>query len=358
MTLGILVTWAFGTVTAYLLFDLSFDVALVLGAVLVVSGPTVVGPLLDVIRPSKKVNLVLKWEGTLADPIGATLGVVVFNAVVAGHAKAGQEVFQFFLNVGVGVGFGVADTAFAHSVTSPCGRGVSVDQGGRGLPRANRPPAAVSGEKVRRPFDHEVAAENKRAPQENGMLVATDPARRRVKIRAGRTGAHHRQHERREGDQEPEGVVDRDLQAGVDGGRPFEGDRVERRQVDEAGQMRADPGGDDVAGGGVAQVPAEPRARDGGRRARAAPTRRLNPAPVQTGRQAERRRTEGDVEHGRERQPPGSHVGTVEDRDHDQADRPAPGKACGDEEEQEPLWPGLFEQHQDRRQAPYRAAGR
>ena len=108
VTLGILVTWAIGTITAYLLFDLSFEVALVLGAVLVVSGPTVVGPLLSFIRPSKTVNSVLKWEGTFADPIGATLGVVVFNAVVAGQASAGQEIFQFLLNVGVGVGFGVA----------------------------------------------------------------------------------------------------------------------------------------------------------------------------------------------------------------------------------------------------------
>src|SRR5215470_5448262 len=107
VTVGILVTWAIGTVAAYLLFDLSFGVALVLGAVLVVSGPTVVGPLLEFIRPSLKVNLVLKWEGTLADPIGATLGVVAFHAVVAGHAKAGQEVFQILFNVGVGVGLGI-----------------------------------------------------------------------------------------------------------------------------------------------------------------------------------------------------------------------------------------------------------
>ena len=62
VTLGILVTWAVGTVAAYLIFDLSFEVALVLGSVLVVSGPTVVGPLLDFIRPSKTVNSVLKWE--------------------------------------------------------------------------------------------------------------------------------------------------------------------------------------------------------------------------------------------------------------------------------------------------------
>ena len=49
----------------------------------------------------------LKWEGTLADPIGATLGVLVFNAVIAGHARAGQEVAQFLLSVGIGVGFGM-----------------------------------------------------------------------------------------------------------------------------------------------------------------------------------------------------------------------------------------------------------
>ena len=92
LSIGILVTWAVGTLAAYLLFDLSWEVALVLGAVLVVSGPTVVGPLLKFIRPSKTVNSVLMWEGTFADPLGATLGVLVFNAVIAGHAKAGKEV--------------------------------------------------------------------------------------------------------------------------------------------------------------------------------------------------------------------------------------------------------------------------
>jgi NhaP-type Na+/H+ or K+/H+ antiporter len=112
VTVGILVTWAVGTVAAHWLFDLSFEVALVLGAVLVVSGPTVVGPLLEFIRPSRPVNVVLKWEGTLADPIGATLGVVVFNAVIAHHAKAaGNDFLQLLLNVGVGVGLGVAGAA-------------------------------------------------------------------------------------------------------------------------------------------------------------------------------------------------------------------------------------------------------
>ncbi len=78
---------------------------------LVVSGPTVVGPLLEFIRPSKTVNSVLKWEGTLADPIGATLGVLVFNAVIAGQASVIHEITQFLLAVGIGAGFGLAGAA-------------------------------------------------------------------------------------------------------------------------------------------------------------------------------------------------------------------------------------------------------
>jgi NhaP-type Na+/H+ or K+/H+ antiporter len=113
LSIGIAVTWAVAGVAAYLLFNLSWEVALVLGAVLVVSGPTVVGPLLKFIRPSKAVDSVLMWEGTFADPIGATLGVVVFNAVIAGHAKAGEEVGQFLLAIGIGAGFGLAGAVLA-----------------------------------------------------------------------------------------------------------------------------------------------------------------------------------------------------------------------------------------------------
>ena len=108
LSIGILVTWAVGTIAAYLFFDLSWEVALVLGAVLVVSGPTVVGPLLKFIRPSRTVNSVLMWEGTFADPLGATLGVLVFNAVIAGHASASEEIGQFLLAVGIGAGLGLA----------------------------------------------------------------------------------------------------------------------------------------------------------------------------------------------------------------------------------------------------------
>ena len=55
--------------------------ALVLGAVLTVTGPTVIGPLLRKIRPSGKAGIIAKWESIAIDPIGATLPVLVFEAI-------------------------------------------------------------------------------------------------------------------------------------------------------------------------------------------------------------------------------------------------------------------------------------
>lgn len=79
-----------------------------LGAVLVVSGATVVGPVLKFIRPSKTVNSALKWEGTLADPIGATLGVVMFNAGSPGLRSLAAGSPGLLLWVGIAAGLGVA----------------------------------------------------------------------------------------------------------------------------------------------------------------------------------------------------------------------------------------------------------
>ena len=59
------------------------DVGLLIGAILVVSGPTVVLPLLAFIRPTKEVRSLAEWEGVLVDPIGALLGVLAFHFVSA-----------------------------------------------------------------------------------------------------------------------------------------------------------------------------------------------------------------------------------------------------------------------------------
>jgi NhaP-type Na+/H+ or K+/H+ antiporter len=85
VSVGVLVTWAGIWGAAAMLFDDLGDlVPLLIGAVLVVSGPTVVLPLLSFVRPAPRVRSVLMWEGVLVDPVGALLGVLVFHAVRSG----------------------------------------------------------------------------------------------------------------------------------------------------------------------------------------------------------------------------------------------------------------------------------
>jgi NhaP-type Na+/H+ or K+/H+ antiporter len=80
--------------------------AILLGAILSLSGPTVILPLLEHVRPTPRVGVVLKWEGILIDPIGAIFAVLAFGAISTGASE-----FQpgpFLATVGVGVGVGVA----------------------------------------------------------------------------------------------------------------------------------------------------------------------------------------------------------------------------------------------------------
>ena len=93
-------TWlAITAVVALLYTDINRGVAFLVGAILVVSGPTVVLPLLAFIRPKRTVRAVLKWEGTLVDPFGALLGVVVFAAVRSGK---GWQPGAMLLDLAVG----------------------------------------------------------------------------------------------------------------------------------------------------------------------------------------------------------------------------------------------------------------
>src|SRR5690606_2264217 len=78
----ILVTWAGATAAFLMLFDLPWQIGLLQGAILVVSGPTVIAPLLRQVRPTGRIAAVVKWEGIVNDPIGAALAVLVFQAIL------------------------------------------------------------------------------------------------------------------------------------------------------------------------------------------------------------------------------------------------------------------------------------
>ena len=92
--LGAAITWVISSAAAYYILNLDIRVSILLGAILVVTGPTVIGPLLSHIRPIKRVGRILKWEGILIDPVGAILAVLVFEVILAGEiSAAGTVVF-------------------------------------------------------------------------------------------------------------------------------------------------------------------------------------------------------------------------------------------------------------------------
>jgi NhaP-type Na+/H+ or K+/H+ antiporter len=100
IAIGVPVTMVLAAVFAGLLLGMSSKAALMLGAILVVSGPTVVGPLLLFIRPIERLQRVLSWEGSLIDPVGGILGAVVFHAVVASTRKGlGYQLAQFLAGI-------------------------------------------------------------------------------------------------------------------------------------------------------------------------------------------------------------------------------------------------------------------
>jgi NhaP-type Na+/H+ or K+/H+ antiporter len=82
-TITVLVAWPLITLGAWVIgFDL--QVALLVGALLVVTGPTVIAPILRQLRPTRRVSSLLRWEGIVVDPIGAVLAVLVFQGVLIG----------------------------------------------------------------------------------------------------------------------------------------------------------------------------------------------------------------------------------------------------------------------------------
>jgi NhaP-type Na+/H+ or K+/H+ antiporter len=112
IALGVPITIALATCMALLVLGRPKQAALMTGAILVVSGPTVVGPLLAFVRPSERVQRILAWEGSLIDPVGAILGAVIFHGLVAGTRPGhGAQLGQFLASVGVGAAGGAVGVA-------------------------------------------------------------------------------------------------------------------------------------------------------------------------------------------------------------------------------------------------------
>lgn len=81
-TIGALLTLVGAAIGAHYTLGFPWRLSVLLGAILIVTGPTVIGPLLRQVRPSKRVAATLKWEGIVIDPIGAIAAVLVFDQLI------------------------------------------------------------------------------------------------------------------------------------------------------------------------------------------------------------------------------------------------------------------------------------
>lgn len=100
ITVGAGITWAVVAIATHYLFGLSWELSILFGALTVVTGPTVIVPMLRTVRPNADVGNILRWEGILIDPLGALLVVVVYEFIVAqGQAQGALSGMLAFVEI-------------------------------------------------------------------------------------------------------------------------------------------------------------------------------------------------------------------------------------------------------------------
>ncbi|MEM6884364.1 MAG: cation:proton antiporter [Verrucomicrobiota bacterium] len=104
LSVGVLVTWLGGATTIWLIFDYPYPFCLLAASLVIVTGPTVIVPILKRIQAVPRVASILHWEGVLIDAIGVFIAVLCFDWIVVG--EGGQAVTNFFVRVMAGLAMG------------------------------------------------------------------------------------------------------------------------------------------------------------------------------------------------------------------------------------------------------------
>jgi len=105
LSVGVVLTWMLTSAAVYFIFSTDLSLALVCGSLVIVTGPTVIGPLLKRIKVTRKIHSILHWEGVLIDPIGVFIAVLCFEWIVT--ASGPTALTNFGLRVIVGLLFGL-----------------------------------------------------------------------------------------------------------------------------------------------------------------------------------------------------------------------------------------------------------
>jgi NhaP-type Na+/H+ or K+/H+ antiporter len=108
VTLGTLITLLGGSMAAHWLGEFPWNIAFLYASIVVVTGPTVVGPLLKQINVDRQVATLLEGEGVLIDPVGAILAFVVLDTILNGDADPINAIAGLLMRLGVGAAIGGA----------------------------------------------------------------------------------------------------------------------------------------------------------------------------------------------------------------------------------------------------------
>lgn len=97
ISVGALLTWIGSAMATHYLLGFSLSISFLFGAVVVVTGPTVIIPILRTVRPNAKISNILRWEGITIDPLGALMAVLVFDFIISGqHENAINHILVEF----------------------------------------------------------------------------------------------------------------------------------------------------------------------------------------------------------------------------------------------------------------------
>lgn len=109
ISIGALVTWVIVACATRYIFEFSWQISALFGAVVIVTGPTVIVPMLRSVRPSAKLANILRWEGIAIDPIGALMAVLTYEFILASveHVAIIHILWVFLLTILVGGWIGI-----------------------------------------------------------------------------------------------------------------------------------------------------------------------------------------------------------------------------------------------------------
>ncbi len=115
ITIGSVITFFGAGVAAHYIFELGWEISFLFSALIIVTGPTVITPILRNIPLKKDISAILKWEGILIDPIGALVAVLVFEFISVGGGQdfTKTALMEFGKIVLFGFTFGFT---FAHAL--------------------------------------------------------------------------------------------------------------------------------------------------------------------------------------------------------------------------------------------------